>query len=110
MKSTLSQTIGQLTINVETSELEKALAIIKQYEQSLQEANALLDDFISKRAKAESYETFYTVEDVMEKTGYSKPTVLNIFNSPDFPCENRGKKQIVSARAFWKYYDERHKA
>lgn len=46
---------------------------------------------------------FLTVEDVMQLTGYSKPTVLEIFNRPDFPVWNYGRKYLVEKNAFLKY-------
>lgn len=49
---------------------------------------------------------FYTVEDVMKMTGYGKATVLKIFNRPDFPCCNSGRRLIVSAYAFWDYFNK----
>lgn len=47
---------------------------------------------------------FLTVEDVMKLTGYSKPTVLTIFNRPDFPACNYGKNKIVFLPAFYDYF------
>lgn len=47
---------------------------------------------------------FLTVEDVMNLTGYSKPTVLAIFNRPDFPACDYGKNKIVFLPAFYDYF------
>ena len=47
---------------------------------------------------------FLTVEDVMQLTGYSKPTVLAIFNRPDFPACDYGKNKIVFLPAFYDYF------
>lgn len=47
---------------------------------------------------------FLTVKDVMRMTGYSKPTVLDIFNRPDFPACDYGKNKIVFLPAFYDYF------
>lgn len=50
---------------------------------------------------------FLTIEDVMEITGYSKTTVLKLFNMKEFPACDFGKGKIVSEEAFWNFFSER---
>lgn len=60
---------------------------------------------IEKKAERLNREfRFLTVENVMELTGYSKPTVLAIFNRPDFPACDYGKNKIVFLPAFYDYF------
>lgn len=60
---------------------------------------------IEKKAERLNREfRFLTVENVMELTGYSKPTVLAIFNRPDFPACDYGKQKIVFLPAFYDYF------
>lgn len=73
--------------------------------------NEVLGDICDKTAIADErmknfFENacFLTVEDVMKLTGYSKPTVLSLFNREDFPCFDLGKKKLVSNFAFWSYF------
>lgn len=76
----------------------------------------LADEMISKLtdkikllyqyAKAINDECFYDVADVMRLTGYSKPTVLTMFNRKDFPTCTVGRRKLIKKSAFWKRFDE----
>lgn len=82
----------------------------------LMEKLKLADEMISKLtdeikqldqyAKAVNDECFYDVSDVMRLTGYSKPTVLAMFNRKDFPTCTVGRRKIIKKSAFWKRFDE----
>ena len=47
---------------------------------------------------------FLTVEDLIKATGFSRKRVLELFNDPEFPCCNFGKKQIVEINAALAYF------
>ena len=70
------------------------------------EAKELLDLFNKIEEKAESIKgsfKFLTIQDVMQLTGYSEPTVQKLFNRKDFPAWEIGKNKIVFAPAFYEY-------
>jgi len=46
---------------------------------------------------------FYTIEDVVKMTHWSRHTVENMFNDPEFPSMNYGKEKLVEASAFMEY-------
>lgn len=50
----------------------------------------------------------YDVQDVMKMTGYSKKTVLKLFNDPELPKLNIGKKLLVEAHALIDYCARSH--
>lgn len=47
---------------------------------------------------------FYSIEDVMKLTGWSRKVVQGLFNIKDFPCSNIGKRKIVEAHALIAYF------
>lgn len=49
---------------------------------------------------------FLTIEKVMAMTGWSKTTVQNLFNNPDFPSTNFGKSKLVTLPALVDYFSE----
>lgn len=51
---------------------------------------------------------FYTVEDLMAMLGWSKTTVLKLFNDPRFPSTDFGRNKIVEAHALIEYFSVRH--
>ena len=53
-------------------------------------------------------EKFYTRQDVAAMTGWSLPTVTQVFARPDFPALIIGKRQIVNAEAFRNWISKRH--
>lgn len=50
---------------------------------------------------------FYTIEDVMELSGWSKKIVLKLFNDPLFPASDYGKAKVVEAHALIDYFSSR---
>ena len=51
---------------------------------------------------------FYTIKDVAKMTGWSLPTVQDVFNRPDFPTLNFGKSKLVKKEAFEEWTNRRH--
>ena len=50
---------------------------------------------------------FLSIEDVMEMTKWSKQTVQDLFNRPDFPCTDFGKRKLVTLPALLQYFSVR---
>lgn len=50
---------------------------------------------------------FLSVEDVAEKTGWSVKAVQKLFNMPDFPSTDFGKRKIVLASSLAAYFSVR---
>ena len=50
---------------------------------------------------------FYSIEDVMELTGWSKRVVQNLFNKRGFPSTNLGKRKLVESHALIAYFSEK---
>ena len=51
---------------------------------------------------------FYTVDDLMQMLGWSKTTVLKLFNDPKFPSTDFGRNKVVEAHALVDYFSVRH--
>lgn len=51
---------------------------------------------------------FYTVSDLMQKTGWSKTTVLKLFDDPKFPSADFGKCQVIEEHALIEYFSVKH--
>ena len=47
---------------------------------------------------------FYTVDDIMELTGWGKKKVLMLFKDPEFPSAIYGKRMIVEAHALIDFF------
>ena len=47
---------------------------------------------------------FYTIEDVMKLTKWSRKVVQRLFNRKDFPCCDYGKARCVEAHALIAYF------
>lgn len=47
---------------------------------------------------------FLTIKDVVAATGWSFPTVRDLFNRPDFPSCDFGKEKVVEIHAALKYF------
>lgn len=62
----------------------------------------------NEKLKDNSDIVFLTIKDVIKITGYSKKTVELLFNDPDFPSCDFGKKKIVEKNAFLQYFSKRH--
>ena len=50
---------------------------------------------------------FYGVDDLVEMLGWSRHTVLKLFNDPEFPASDFGKAKIVEAHALIEYFSVR---
>ena len=68
------------------------------------EANTLMDEqrFASCEVR------FYTVDDLIDMLGWSKTTVLKLFNDPKFPATDFGRNKVVEAHALVEYFSVRH--
>ena len=97
--------LSDLTIKINAEELDEAIKRLKYANQLAKELNngiALLQENTEKV----NDECFYTVEDVIRLTGYSRPTVLGMFNMRDFPTCSVGKRKLVKKSAFWRFFDK----
>ena len=75
----------------------------------LKDAEQLLKIFNILEEKADKIRNqigFYTIKDVCELTGFSEPTVQAIFNRPDFPVCDYGRKKVVLISAFCDYFSK----
>lgn len=73
----------------------------------LKDAEQLLKIFNILEEKADKIRNqigFYTIKDVCNLTGLSEPTVQTIFNRPDFPVCDYGRKKLVFIPAFYDYF------
>lgn len=50
---------------------------------------------------------FYTVQDMMEMSGWSENVVHKLFNDPEFPAADFGRARIVEAHALIDYFSRR---
>jgi hypothetical protein len=48
------------------------------------------------------------VDDLMQMLGWSKTTVLKLFNDPKFPSTDFGRNKVVEAHALIDYFSVRH--
>lgn len=97
--------LSTLEVEVKTENVDLLLEKLKLAEEMISELTdeiKLLDQY----TKAVNDECFYDVSDVMRLTGYSKPTVLAMFNRKDFPTCTVGRRKIIKKSAFWKRFDE----
>ena len=97
--------INTLEVEVKTDNVDLLMEKLKLAEEMISELTdeiKLLDQY----TKAVNDECFYDVSDVMRLTGYSKPTVLAMFNRKDFPTCTVGRRKIIKKSAFWKRFDE----
>lgn len=75
--------------------------------------NTLLDKMFDIVTRLEKIETqlseprFYTIQDVVNFTGWSEQTVKNMFNRKDFPACDFGKRKLVEQAAFREYFSQR---
>lgn len=98
--------LSNLTVSINTKELDETIERLEYAKQLIKEIN---DDIETLKSNSEiiNNECFYTVQDVIELTGYSKPTVLGLFNMTDFPSCSLGRKKLVKKSAFWKFFDKK---
>lgn len=76
----------------------------------LDEDIAKLHEICNKLDEAEKkvrFMKFLTIEDIMEATGWSYPTVFKLFHRKDFPATNIGKKLCVELDAAKNYFSVR---
>lgn len=57
-----------------------------------------------EQVKEKKYLTFVGVKDMCEATGWSEPTVKNLFNRPDFPSCDFGKEKKAEITAVINYF------
>lgn len=76
-----------------TSDLDEQLAEIKNLVAELKELESAVDRIC-----------FLTINDVMDATHWSRPTVQNLFNRPDFPACDLGKEKVVELTALRRYF------
>lgn len=97
--------LGDLALKFDMTQLDELIEKLKFAIKLIKELKDGLVD-LDKYIKAIDDECFYTVDDVMEKTGYSKPTVLGMFNMKDFPACTVGRRKLVKKSAFWRMFDK----
>lgn len=97
--------INTLELEVKTENVDLLIEKLKLADEMISE---LTDEIkqLDQYAKAVNDECFYDVSDVMRLTGYSKPTVLAMFNRKDFPTCTVGRRKLIKKSAFWKRFDE----
>lgn len=97
--------INTLELEVKSDNVDLLIEKLKLAEKMISE---LTDEIkqLDQYTKAVNDECFYDVSDVMRLTGYSKPTVLAMFNRKDFPTCTVGRRKIIKKSAFWKRFDE----
>ena len=67
-------------------------------QEGLPDSNNTVIQYLSSEA------VFYSIEDVMKMTGWSKKVVQRLFNTQGFPYTNFGKKKLVEAHALVAYF------
>lgn len=94
-----------LNLDLNAEQVDQLIEKLKLADEMISE---LTDEIkqLDQYAKAVNDECFYDVSDVMRLTGYSKPTVLTMFNRKDFPTCTVGRRKIIKKSAFWKRFDE----
>lgn len=97
--------LGDLALKFDMKQLDELIEKLKFAIKLIKELKDGLVD-LDKYIKAIDDECFYTVDDVIKLTGYSRPTVLNMFNMKSFPACSMGKRKIVKKSVFWKFFDE----
>lgn len=75
--------------------------------QTLTELNKQLTLFQTNCNNINDNCLFLNMQDVINITGWSKKTVELLFNHPDFPCTDIGKKKLVLKTAFMKFFSTR---
>ena len=81
-----------MEVNIDTNldeKLEKAKALLKYLKE--------IDNQVVKLQ-------FVTIQDVVDATGWSKPTVQDLFNRKDFPSSDFGKEKQAEIHAVINYF------
>lgn len=76
---------------------------IINFDDLINKSHELLDVLESVNKSSKTI-TFLTVDDMIEITGFSRKTVLNLFQDPDFPSCDFGKAQVVELNAAIIYF------
>lgn len=97
--------LSTLEVEVKTENVDLLIEKLKLAEEMINELTTDIKQ-LDQYTKAVNDECFYDVADVMRLTGYSKPTVLTMFNRKDFPTCTVGRRKIIKKSAFWKRFDE----
>lgn len=93
------------------------LELIRKQREALEKQNAVANKMSRKAAvntnTAEAGRPiiceiqFFNVEQLVEMTGWSRKTILNMFNNdPDFKGRNNGKSWIIEAHALIEYFSK----
>lgn len=104
----MNNQLSNLAVSINTEELDKTIETLEYAKQLIKEINEDIQ-IMELNSKTINNECFYTVEDVVKLTGYSKPTVLGLFNITDFPACTIGKRKLVKKSAFWKFFNKERK-
>lgn len=67
-------------------------------QEGLPDNNSTVIQYLSSEA------IFYSIDDVMQLTGWSRAIVQRLFNQKDFPYTNIGKRKLVEAHALIAYF------
>ena len=51
---------------------------------------------------------FYTIDDLKTMLGWSRDTVIKLFNDPKFPSSDFGREKVVEAHALIDYFSSKH--
>ena len=79
------------------------IIIDKNLQEQIEKITALVQMIDDLEAKANSL-CFITIKQFAEMTGWSEPTVQNLFNRKDFPSCNYGKTKIAEISAVKAYF------
>lgn len=97
--------LSTLEVEVKSENVDLLIEKLKLADEMISELNNKINQ-LDQYAKAINDECFYDVADVMKLTGYSKPTILAMFNRKDFPTCSMGRRKLIKKSAFWKRFDE----
>lgn len=67
-------------------------------QEGLPGSNTTINQYLSSEA------IFYSIDDVIKMTGWSKKVVQRLFNVTDFPVTNLGKRKLVESHALIAYF------
>ena len=81
---------------------EHRLERIRQEQKSWHEQSKLGPIYVSSEV------IVYTIDDLVEMTGWSQTTVQKLFNDPKFPSIDYGKRKVVENHALMKYLSVKH--
>lgn len=80
----------------------QAVIEIDTYISKMQEMSKLLKEINTNIDKLK----FVTIKEFAEITGWSIPTVQNLYNRPDFPSCDYGKEKVALLSAVIKYFEK----